>query len=73
MKKTRWGIWVKNIGWLVDDHTYDKETKTYTPVHAVWNTKRDAKQEADELNGSWKKRELAYSVKKYEDQNNDVK
>jgi hypothetical protein len=65
MKKTQWGIWIDDIGWLEDSHTKDPKTDTYIANPSLWPTLREATKEAKELNTLWRGRKACYKAREY--------
>ena len=65
MKQTQWGVWVEDIGWLVEKYTKNPKTTSYTAHPALWNKASEAKKEAKDLNTMWRGRKASYTAKKY--------
>ena len=65
MKHNQWGIWVEDIGWLVEKYTKNPKTSTYTAHPSLWTTAAAAKKEATSFNTMWRGRKQVYSHKKY--------
>ncbi len=65
MKQTQWGVWVEDIGWLVENHTKNPKTDTYTAHPSLWNKASQANKEAKELNAMWRGRPASYTAKEY--------
>ena len=65
MKHNQWGIWVEDIGWLVEKHTKNPKTNTYTAHPSLWDKASQAKKEAKELNTMWRGRTASYTAKEY--------
>ena len=65
MADKKWGVWVEDIGWLVESHTYSSKTDSYKSHPALWTKASEAKKEAKELNTMWRGRKQVYEAKEY--------
>ena len=65
MASKKWGVWVEDIGWLVESHTYNAKTDSYKSNPALWAKASEAKKEAKELNTMWRGRKSSYEAKEY--------